>query len=102
MGSFGNGPGQIDTLVLGCTHYVFATPALRELVGQDIPLLSTGEPVARHTARLLDSQGLRADPRLNATLPLLLTNGTLSALQSAADRWLGLPPDQCHYAEDLA
>ena len=102
MGSFGSGPGQIDTLVLGCTHYVFATPALRELVGPDIPLLSTGEPVARHTARLLDSQGLRAEPRLNATLPLLLTNGTLSALQSAADRWLGLPPDQCHYAEVLA
>jgi glutamate racemase len=23
MGTFGNAPGQIDTLVLGCTHYVF-------------------------------------------------------------------------------
>jgi len=101
MGPFGHGPGQIDTLVLGCTHYVFATPALLELLGPDIPLLSTGEPVARHTGRLLDSQGLRAEPRLHATLPLLLTNGALSALQSAANRWLGLPAQHCHIADGL-
>ena len=28
MGAFGNAPGQMDTLVLGCTHYVFAQDEL--------------------------------------------------------------------------
>ncbi|HQQ69570.1 MAG TPA: glutamate racemase, partial [Alicycliphilus sp.] len=33
LGSFGLKTGEIDTLVLGCTHYVFAKDLLRALVG---------------------------------------------------------------------
>ena len=53
MGSFGNAPGQIDTLVLGCTHYPFVQPLLQELAGCPIQFLEGGVPVARQTRRLL-------------------------------------------------
>ncbi|MEY3613457.1 MAG: Glutamate racemase, partial [Pseudomonadota bacterium] len=35
MGRFGAQPGEIDTLVLGCTHYVFVQDALQRIVGAD-------------------------------------------------------------------
>lgn len=37
-----------DTLILGCTHYPFLAPLLREVVGADIALIDTGAAVARH------------------------------------------------------
>ncbi|MFM6999621.1 MAG: glutamate racemase [Limnohabitans sp.] len=102
MGPFGRAPGQMDTLVLGCTHYVFAHQALRNLLGPDVQLVSTGEPVARQTRRLLEAAGqLRQGPGpLAASARMqLLTNGELSGLQAAAQRWLKLPHSTCHKAD---
>ena len=99
LGPLGTRPGQIDTLVLGCTHYVFAQDALRQRVGPDVTLVSTGEPVARQTQRLLESAGLlRQSPAplsLSARLQLLST-GDLAGLRAAAQRWLqvGAPHGQ--------
>ena len=101
MGPFGQGEGEIDTLVLGCTHYVFAQDELQQLVGPNVQLVSTGEPVARQTLRLLESaQLLRLAP---APRPLgarieLFTTGDLPGLKSAAQRWLQLPAQHCHHA----
>ena len=101
MGRFGLHPGEIDTLVLGCTHYVFAQTELRELLGPDVRLIATGEPVARQTRRLLHSAGaLTANaPDCAEPLPLLLTTGPLAQLQTAAARWLQLPEKCCYPAQ---
>ena len=53
MGQFGSKEGQVDTLVLGCTHYPFAADLLQARVGPSVRLVDTGEPVARHTRQLL-------------------------------------------------
>ena len=37
-----------DTLILGCTHYPFLATLIREVVGEGITLVDTGEAVARH------------------------------------------------------
>lgn len=42
-----------DTLILGCTHYPFLAPLIREVVGSDIALVDTGDAVARHLQRRL-------------------------------------------------
>jgi len=97
MGRFGSGPGDIDTLVLGCTHYVFVEDDLRQLLGPDVQLLSTGEAVARQTQRLLAAANLlnKQAPH-EAEQPMrLMTTGDLQGLQAAAQRWLGLPPQLC-------
>jgi glutamate racemase len=97
MGHFGAAPGDIDTLVLGCTHYVFVEKDLRQLLGPHVQLVSTGEPVARQTQRLLAAAGLLNTGKTNgAAQPMrLLTTGDLQGLQAAAQRWLGLPPEVC-------
>ena len=57
IGAYGKAAGQVDTLVLGCTHYAFAAGVLASLTGPDVRLIETGEPVARQTRRLLAAAG---------------------------------------------
>jgi glutamate racemase len=97
MGRFGSAPGDIDTLVLGCTHYVFVENDLRTLLGPEVQLVSTGEPVARQTHRLLAAAGLLNAEQPEGTAPTirLLTTGDLKGLQAATQRWLGLPAEVC-------
>lgn len=84
--------GSIDTLVLGCTHYVFAQHTLRALLGPGVALLDTGAPVARQTRRLLGAAGALA---AEGGAVQLFTTGDLPALQAAAARWLQLPTSAC-------
>jgi glutamate racemase len=42
-----------DTLVLGCTHYPFLAPLLRELAGPQAEIIESGAAVARQLARRL-------------------------------------------------
>ena len=85
---FGTGAGEIDTLVLGCTHYPFAADIFGELLGPDIQLVETGEPVARRTRRLLEEQQLLNPAGSGAVR--FQTTGDPGALQAAASRWLQL------------
>jgi glutamate racemase len=84
---FGAGPGEIDTLVMGCTHYPFAAEIFRELLGPDIQLVETGGPVARQTRRLLEARDL-LHPAGSGQVRWQ-TTGDPQALQQAAARWLG-------------
>ncbi len=107
MGSFGTAPGQMDTLVLGCTHYIFVAHELRALVGPGVQFIETGEPVARQTRRLLEAAGLLHVPAETrpdkppapspGTTPAvqLLTTGPVAMLEAAAQRWLNLPTSCC-------
>jgi len=45
-----------DTLILGCTHYPFLAPLIRDVVGESITLVDTGAAVARHLQRRLLSE----------------------------------------------
>ena len=89
IGEFGTKTGQIDTLVLGCTHYPFASPALRALLGPDVQLLDNGEAVARQTRRLVQAE-MDAAGAIAAGQVSLFTTGQPQTLQAAAQRWLGL------------
>jgi glutamate racemase len=86
IGRFGNAPGEVDTLVLGCTHYPFANDTLQALVGSSVRLLDNGGPVARQTRRMLASLAPDAAPGQC----LLFSTGNPAPLQNAAKRWLGL------------
>lgn len=94
MGLFGSRSGEIDTLVLGCTHYPFAHDTLKSLVGNDVVFVEGGAPVARQTRRVLTERGWLAEPHFGApdgTADLIFeTTGNPDTLQSALSRWLQL------------
>jgi glutamate racemase len=103
LGQFGFKTGEMDTLVLGCTHYIFIKEELRALLGPEVQLIDTGAPVARQTRRLLaQQQRLRPEPAqtppdacAQAHQIRLMTTGSLPSLQAAAQRWLQLPASCC-------
>jgi glutamate racemase len=94
MGIFGTTAGEMDCLVLGCTHYAFATDELMTLLGGEIQLLEGGAPVARQTRRQLEKSGLcrLGMAHSNAIellpLPLFYSSGNVALLESAVQRWL--------------
>ena len=91
MGRFGTEPGQIDTLVLGCTHYPFASEALRVLLGPKVQIVDNGEAVARQTQRLTQLvQIAPAEESMGRGQVDLFSTGQPQALEAAASRWLGL------------
>ena len=89
LGAFGQAPGEIDTLVLGCTHYPFAGEELQSLAGESVRLLEPGTPVARRVYQILQTQGLLANRGLKTSL-LPLATGETRNLQQALWHWLGL------------
>ncbi|MCL1962612.1 MAG: glutamate racemase [Desulfovibrionaceae bacterium] len=87
LGPLGARAGQIDTVVLGCTHYPFALATLRRHAGPDVRLIDTGAPVAQQTRRLLAARGALHEGPGALTLE---TSGPPEAIQAAAARWLGV------------
>ena len=87
---------NIDTVVLGCTHYPFVIPLIERIVGGNVRVIDPAPSVARQVKRLLEASGkinqtsesLRvrfytsADPdSMKSMLPLLLgTDGDVGAV----------------------
>ena len=66
--------GQLDAVVLGCTHYPFAAKSIQKLLGESTVLLDGGAGTARETRR-----------RLAAADLLLEGDGQLQIENSSAD-----------------
>ena len=92
LGPLGTAPGQIDTLVLGCTHYPLVRERIARLAPPAVSLIEPGAPVARQAQRLLHATGLLKQAPAGVTAPTgslkLLATGQPDALQAAAQRWL--------------
>ena len=76
---------QVDTVVLGCTHYPFIAGQIQAAFGPTVRLIDTADAVARQAARLL--QGL-AGTRNVADRVTLQTTGDATHLSALAKRWL--------------
>ncbi len=48
----------VDTIVLGCTHYPFVIPLIREIAGVDVDVVDPAPAIARQTKRLLEEKHL--------------------------------------------
>ncbi|NLB18224.1 MAG: glutamate racemase, partial [Syntrophomonadaceae bacterium] len=51
---------EVDTIVLGCTHYPFLRPEVEKLVGESIDVIDTGSAVSQQVARVLAANQLLA------------------------------------------
>jgi glutamate racemase len=50
---------NIDTVVLGCTHYPFVIPLIQQIVGESVRVIDPAPAVARQVERLLEAGGMR-------------------------------------------
>lgn len=49
---------NIDTLVLGCTHYPLLEQIIQQIMGENIKIISSGEETARETSTILEVENL--------------------------------------------
>lgn len=72
---------NIDVLVLGCTHYPYLIPQIKELLPKAVRIIDSGEAVARQTQRLLEQQNLVNTSDENRSWTFY-SNGNISTLKN--------------------
>ncbi len=58
---------NVDCLVLGCTHYPYLIPQIREIIGDKMQIIDSGEAVARQTKAILEKYNLLNIDLVNGT-----------------------------------
>jgi len=79
---------DIDTLVLGCTHYPLLKPLLRDVLGPDVRLIDSAEETAAETARTLAASNLAAASDADPRYRFVASDDPLQFLQ-LGQRFLG-------------
>jgi glutamate racemase len=80
---------EVDTLVLGCTHYPLLTGVISYVMGESVTLVSSAEETAKDLYRtLVENNALRSQSNLAATHRFLAT-GDAKAFETLARRFLG-------------
>lgn len=80
----------VDTLVLGCTHYPFLTPLIRELVGGDVVILDTGSAIATELKRQLEKSDVRANKNVLGTVNFF-SSGDIARVEPMMSKLWGEP-----------
>lgn len=59
---------QVDSIVLGCTHYPFVRKSIEQLVGERVRIFDGGNGTAREMRRRLEEAGLRTLKTVEGTV----------------------------------
>lgn len=80
---------DVDTLVLGCTHYPLLTGVISYVMGEDVTLVSSAEETAKDVYRTLVRHDLLRDPSLPEPEHQFLATGDPVDFQRLGRRFLG-------------
>ena len=80
---------DIDTLVLGCTHYPLLTGVISYVMGNGVSLVSSAEETAKDLYRVLVEGSLLRDANSPAPTHRFLATGDAKAFEGLARRFLG-------------
>ena len=89
---------EVDTVILGCTHYPLVRPVLQRCLGRGVTIVTSGQAIADEVGAALDSAGLAADPRRKGDYRFLAT-GSVDEFRRQGIRFLQLPIDEVHHVE---
>jgi glutamate racemase len=80
---------NIDTVVLGCTHYPFVIPLIEKIVGEKVRVIDPAPAVAKQVKRLLEAGGmLNQSGRVG--MVRFITSGEVESVKSALRLLLGI------------
>jgi glutamate racemase len=80
---------QIDTLVLGCTHYPFLKGAISYVMGENVALVSSDVETANDVYRVLVSRGLERTAASEPSIRYEATGDDTESFVRLAHRMLG-------------
>jgi glutamate racemase len=81
---------DVDTLILGCTHYPLVAPMLQRILGRDVRLVSGGHAVAAAVQRTLMARGIAGARRGEGEYRFLCT-GEIDSFRGLGTRFLQMP-----------
>src|SRR3954464_6171120 len=80
---------DVDTLILGCTHYPLLTGVIGLVMGDDVTLVSSAEETAKDVYRVLTRADLLRDPDAPAPVHQFLATGDPEPFARLGRRFLG-------------
>ncbi|ASL63594.1 TPA: glutamate racemase [Bacillus cereus] len=78
---------DIDTLILGCTHYPLLESYIKKELGEAVTIISSAEETAIELSTILQHKGILSD-NLNPK-HRFFTTGSVLSFEHIAERWLG-------------
>ena len=80
---------DVDTLVLGCTHYPLLTGAISYVMGDGVTLVSSADETAKDVYRVLADDNALRPPQLPPPSHGFTTTGDAVEFRALARRFLG-------------
>ena len=81
---------NIDTLILGCTHYPLLAPVIGEVMGESVQLINSAEETAREASTVLSVIHKLCDQNLDPDYHFY-TSGDPAWFATVGSRWLKRP-----------
>jgi glutamate racemase len=81
---------DVDTVVLGCTHYPLLRPLVERVLGRAVTLVFSADETAREVAETLERKDVANDPG-HAGETTFLTTGAPEDFAALGERFLQLP-----------
>lgn len=81
---------DLDTLILGCTHYPILAPVIQDVMGEKVKLISSADETAREVSTILFHKNLLSQ-KFERPKHLFFTSGDQHRFKLMAERWLDMP-----------
>lgn len=79
---------ELDTLILGCTHFPLLRTLIQETMGEGVTLIDSGAETIEFMSTILDYEGLNAPPGTSPLEPQFFTTGEVAPFKAIASQWL--------------
>jgi glutamate racemase len=89
---------DVDTVILGCTHYPLISPMLQRMLGPQVTLVSSGAALARQVEHALSTRKL-GNPREGEGDYRFLCTGDVEAFEQLGTRFLQMPLGTVEHVE---
>ncbi|MDX6699865.1 MAG: glutamate racemase [Baekduia sp.] len=81
---------EVDTVILGCTHYPLVRPMIQRMLGRGVTIVTSGAALARQAEHALRTRGLASRSTEEGTYSFLCT-GDVDAFRALGTRFLQMP-----------
>ena len=89
---------EVDTVILGCTHYPLVAPMLQRFLGRDVRLVTAGHALAATAQRVLEAGGLDAHDEAEGEYRFLCS-GDVESFRELGTRFLQMPLGTVEHVE---
>lgn len=89
---------QIDSLILGCTHYPILAHVIQKVVGKNVKLIDSGNPAAKLVEDYLNGRGLRNQSVQHGVAEFYVSD-VPTKFKEIAERFLGRKLTHLHKVE---